>query len=77
MTRTIKAIAKEIKQVWVKPNYAAVPYLDAMLQVEKPDDMFYAEKASSLVAYFLSNASTFRGEDARRLKAELKKVIGQ
>lgn len=77
MTRTIKAIAKEIKQVWVKPNYAAVPYLDAMLQVEKPDDMFYAEKASSLVAYFLSNASTFRGEDARRLKAELKKVIGE
>lgn len=77
MTRSIKDIAKEIKQVWVKPNYAAVPYLDAMLQVEKPDDMFYADKASHIVAYFLSNASTFRGDDAKRLKAELKKVIGQ
>lgn len=75
--RQINEIAQEIKQVWVKPNYAAVPYLDAMLQVKHPDDMFYADKASTLVAYFLSNASSFRGDDAKRLKAELKKVIEQ
>lgn len=75
MTRTISAIAQEIKQVWAKPNYAAVPYLDAMLCVEKPTDMYYADSARNIVLYFLSNASSFRGDDAKRIKAELKKMV--
>lgn len=73
--RKINEIAQEIKKVWVKPNFAAVPYLEALLQLEGPKDMYYADNATSIVLYFLSNAGTFRGEDAKRLKAELKKVI--
>lgn len=30
----------------------------------------------SIVLYFLSNATTWRGDDARRIKAELKKLAG-
>jgi len=28
--RPLYVIAKEIKKDWIKPNYAAKPYLDAM-----------------------------------------------
>lgn len=74
--RTISEIAKEINQVWAKPNYAAVPYLEAMLQIHGgPDTMYYAESGRSIVSYFLCNAGTFRGEDAKRIKAELKKMV--
>lgn len=31
--------------------------------------------AKTIVVYFLSNASSFRGPDAKRIKAELKSLI--
>jgi hypothetical protein len=31
--------------------------------------------AETIVRYFLSNASTWRGEDAKRIKAELKSML--
>jgi hypothetical protein len=34
--------------------------------------MVNKDSAESIVAYFLSNAATWRGADARRIKAELK-----
>lgn len=76
-TRTISEIAGEILLAWPKVNPAAAPYLDAMLQIHGgPDTKYYAEDGRGIVAYFLSNASTFKGEDAKRIKAELKKMIG-
>lgn len=76
-TRTISAIARDIRTEWgTKVNYAARPYLDAMLQIDGPNDMFYADDARSIVTYFLANATTFRGEKAKALKAELKSVCG-
>lgn len=74
--RPIHEIAAEIERCWPKVNYAARPYLDAMKQLSLPTDMFYADDAKSVVIYFLSNATTFRGEDAKRLKAELKRLFG-
>jgi hypothetical protein len=73
--RPIREIAREIKQKWAKPYFGAVPYLDAMLTVSTKEDMYYLDSAESLVLYFLGNANTFRGEDARRLKEELKKHL--
>ncbi len=32
--RSIRAIALDIKKEWVKVNYAAKPYLDAMLELD-------------------------------------------
>ena len=33
------------------------------------------DDGGSIVLYFLSNATTWRGEDARRIKAELKSLL--
>ena len=76
-TRTISAIARDIRAEWgAKVNYAARPYLDAMLRIDGPNDMFYADDAKNIVVYFLANANTFRGEKAKALKAELKSLCG-
>ena len=73
--RFISEIAYEIKKDWNPVNYAAAPYLDAMLQLEKITDPYFCDSGYSVVAYFLSNASTWRGETARRIKKELKGLL--
>jgi hypothetical protein len=55
----------------------ARPYLDAMHQLGMIDGKFYEDSAEEVVIRFLSNASMWRGEHARRIKAELKAMIGQ
>ncbi len=72
MERPIYKIAAEIEATWTKVNYAARPYLDAMKAITVIGEMYYADTAKSVVLYFLANAGTWRGEDARRIKAELK-----
>ena len=71
-TRSLSAIALDIKNDWQKVNYAAVPYLDAMMELESINDKYYQDSAHSVVAYFLANASSYRGEKAKQLKSELK-----
>lgn len=73
--RSIGAVAREIRQRWAKPYFGAVPYLQAMSYLQDKRSTHGADDAESIVLYFLSNATTFRGEDARRLKAELKSLI--
>lgn len=79
MKRAISTIAREIKADWQAKgkgiHYAAVPYLNAMLRLNTIDDRYGWDEAGSIVAYFLSNAASYRGETARRLKAELKELI--
>ena len=41
MTRPVFEIAREIKQVWQKPNFAAVPYLNAMHSINGIEDKYY------------------------------------
>jgi hypothetical protein len=72
MNRPINEIAADIRRDWKRPYFGAVPYLDAMGMLESIDDEFYEDSAQSVVLYFLANASTWRGEAARRIKAELK-----
>lgn len=70
--RTVWAIAQDIRHEWgAKVNYAAKPYLTAMLHHD-----YGCDSEKSVVLYFLGNASTFRGEKAKALKAELKLVCG-
>jgi hypothetical protein len=75
MTRPIYEIAEEIKRCWPKVYFGAVPYLEAMYALDKPTDMYGADSANSVVSYFLANANGFKGEDARRLKSELKHMF--
>ena len=74
--RSIATIAAEICLDWKKPYFGAVPYLDAMHSLDKITDPYGADSGKSIVLYFLSNASTYRGETAKRLKTELKKLAG-
>lgn len=75
MNRSISSIARDIKRVWVKPYFGAVPYLDAMLSLNTINDKYYEDDAEMIIAYFLANASTFRGNDAKILKQELKQLL--
>ena len=70
--RTLSEIAREIRKDWTKVYFGAVPYLDAMSTLNSIDDNYYADNARSIVLYFLANAGTWRGETAKRVKAELK-----
>jgi hypothetical protein len=75
MTRPINWIANDIKRDWKKPYFGAVPYLQAMLSLNKITDDYGADSGESIVMYFLANAKTYRGETARRLKAELNQAL--
>lgn len=72
--RPIFEIAADVRATWPKVNYAAEPYLVAMEGLAGIDSMYGADHATSIVLYFLSNASTWRGADARRIKAELREL---
>jgi hypothetical protein len=47
-----------------------------MQTLDKPTDSYGMDSAKSIVTYFLANASTYRGETAKRVKLELKKLVG-
>jgi len=75
--RTFAEIAREIKQTWKNVYFGAKPYLQAMATIDSSDKNapYMLETAEDIVIYFLANAQTWRGEDARRIKAELKSMI--
>jgi len=74
--RPLHEIAREIKADWKKVFYGAAPYLDAMATLNSIDDnSTNFDSADSIVRYFLANASTWRGETAKRIKAELKAML--
>jgi len=77
MTRPIHAIADEIIKDWAKPYFGAVPYLGAMRFLHTVDDTYGYDDARTVILYFMSNATTWRGETARRVKAELKAMTAR
>jgi hypothetical protein len=75
--RPLYAIASEIRKDWgSKINFGAKPYLDAMSSLDKVTDNYVMDSGKSIIIYFLSNATTWRGETAKRIKAELKTMAG-
>ena len=74
-TRPLSTIAREIRATWPKVYFGAVPYLQAMAQLDTVNDNYGLDDARSIVNYFLANAGTWRGDDARRIKAELKAMV--
>lgn len=76
MARPLYEISREIRKTWTKVSPYAEPYLEAMQSLNTINDNYYFDSGKSIVLYFLSNASTWRGEDARRIKAELKQMVG-
>lgn len=75
MSRPIWEITNEIKKDWKSVNYAAKPYLDAMMSLDKISDMHYGDSGASCVVYFLANATSWKGEVARTIKKELNTMV--
>ena len=67
--------AQIIRTNWVNPSPYALPYIDAMAQLNSIEDNYYADTAHSVVIYFLANAQTWRGDTARLVKAHLKGLV--
>lgn len=75
---TLGELARVIRRTWKKVNYAAKPYLDAMATFDEMDPykaQYMMDPGSHIVNYFLANAATFRGPEAKAIKAELKKRL--
>lgn len=74
-TRSLSSIAAEIRRDWKQPNFAAKPYLSAMASLDSADDMYGYDSARQIIAYFLGNARGWKGENAKRIKAELNAML--
>lgn len=73
--RPLHTIAAEIRADWKRPYFGAAPYLSAMATLGSIRDPYGLDSGTSIVSYFLANASTWRGETARRIKAELNAML--
>jgi hypothetical protein len=73
--RPLWDIAREIRSAWPAPYFGAVPYIDAMACLSKITDSYGLDDADGIVRYFLVNARTWKGDTARRVKAELKSML--
>lgn len=73
--RSLSEIAREIRKDWKNVNFAAKPYLDAMFSLNSISDRYYNDDGKGIVLYFLSNAGSWRGDTAKRVKAELKAML--
>jgi hypothetical protein len=74
-TRPLHEIAREIRKDWKNVHFGAKPYLDAMASLDSVNDNYGWDSGKTIVLYFLGNASTWRGETAKRIKTELKAMV--
>ena len=81
MARPLYEIAADIRAHWKNVYFGAVPYLQAMEQLNSIDDMYGLDDARSIVRYFLSNASTWKKTKdmddniPKRIKEELRAML--
>lgn len=75
--RSLSTIAAEIARDWGnKAYFGAVPYIHAMRALGSVSDDYGDDSGEEIVLRFLGNAHSWRGETARRVKAELKRMVG-
>ncbi len=60
---------------WKKVNYGAKPYLEAMATMSNVTDKYMFDSGPSIIRYFLANATSWKGEVAKAVKAELNRRI--
>jgi hypothetical protein len=73
--RSLHDIAFEIRSSWPRMYFGARPHVEAMQSLCDVTDKYGYEDGRSIVRYFLANAGTWRGDVARRVKAELKGML--
>lgn len=74
--RPIFEIAAEIRRTWKDVNFAAEPYLEVMEALNLITDVYGYDSSEIVVCTFLSNARAWKGEDAHRIKNELRAMVG-
>jgi hypothetical protein len=72
---SVSEIAHAIAKDWNNVSPYALDYLNAMKDIQDIDGSYYADSAKSVVLYFLANAGSYRGENARSYKALLKAMV--
>lgn len=55
--------------------FGAVPYVQAMRSLDQVTENYGADPGSQIVAYALSNLTTWKGEKAREIKKELNAIL--
>ena len=73
--RNICDITVDVESNWRNVHDSARPYLDAMYELTTIHDSYGCESGRSILLYFLCNALTWRGEEARRIKKELNNML--
>jgi len=71
----LSEIAEVIEADWEKVNFAARPYLSAMMTLESINDRYMFDSGRSIVLYFISNARSWRGPVAKEVKKELNRRV--
>lgn len=69
-------LARIIRQHWPNVYFGAVPYLQAMDFLPSWQAPYGEDSGKSIGLYFLSNATTWKGDVARMVKAEMKRQLG-
>ena len=72
----MEAIAKGKGKYWRNAFPYLAPYADAMLSLNSVSDNYGWDSGREIVCRFISNAATWKGEVAKRVKAELRKMVG-
>jgi hypothetical protein len=86
VARQVQDIAYEINRIWhrdygargtIKANFIAdaTPYLRAMFYLVSVNDNYQLDSGRDIVQRFLCNVGGWRGEDARRIKHELRELL--
>jgi hypothetical protein len=73
--RALYVIAADIERNWPRVSPYARPYLEAMKELSSIRSNYYQDSGDSVVRYFLSNCQGWRGDAARRIKAELRAML--
>jgi len=73
--RPLYEIADDIAINWPGMYFGAVPYYIAMREMDSISTKYFIDDSPSIVRYFLSNAGSWRGPEARRIKDELRGLL--
>lgn len=73
--RALREIAREIRADWKNVHFTAQPYLAAMSTLTSVNDKYGLATGDDIVLRFLTNATSWRGDTARRVKAELNAMV--
>ena len=75
--RPLSQIARDIEsECSTKDWYVyAEAYVTPMKSLNSISDNYFADSAESIVMYALANLTSWRGENARRIKAELNGML--